>query len=109
MSLITTPGGQQLTQHDLEQANEQAKMAALVNLLKQSEDLCCESCNELNFLQVVRLKRISGLATGTGKDALIPVPVYACASCGHVNKMFWMKLEDESEPTSPEVPEKGIE
>lgn len=111
MGLIST-GGQPLTKEQLESANEQAQTEALIRLLKDSDDLCCEECSGLNFMQVIRLKRISGLATGTGKDALIPIPVYSCASCGHVNKMFLAKIDtvkEETPATSPEVPEKGIE
>jgi len=51
----------------------------------------CEQCNGIYFEQVVHLRKASRLLTGTEKDAFIPVPVFACKSCGHVNEEFLPK------------------
>ena len=29
--------------------------------------------------------------TGTAQDALLPIPVFACSKCGHVNEEFLPK------------------
>jgi len=34
------------------------------------------------------LRKASKFLTGTAQDALIPIPVFACGKCGHVNKDF---------------------
>ena len=112
MSTLIGPNGSELNPNQIASANEQAEAAAFLKILREADDLGCENCKGLNFLQVVRLKKVSGLITGTGKDSMIPIPVYACADCGHVNKIFLSKLEGSSLGTpkpSPEVPERGIE
>jgi predicted nucleic acid-binding Zn ribbon protein len=95
MSIIT-PGNPALSADQVEMANARAQQAALMQVLKDASDMACEKCQELNFLQVVRLKKLSGLITGTGKDAVIPIPIYACASCGHVNAFFLQKLDGDT-------------
>jgi len=105
MTILNSSGHSQLTPEQVNKANQEAEARAFLKVLKEASDLCCEACQGLNFLQVIRLKKISGLITGTGKDALVPIPIYACADCGHVNKVFLEKLDIPS----PDVPEKGIE
>ena len=34
------------------------------------------------------LKKLSPLISPNGQEAIIPVGVFACESCGHVNKEF---------------------
>jgi len=34
------------------------------------------------------LRKASRFITGTAQDALIPIPVFACSKCGHVNEEF---------------------
>ena len=34
------------------------------------------------------LKKLSSLVSPNGQEAIIPVGVFACESCGHVNKEF---------------------
>jgi len=93
MSILGPDGNPQLTGDQLNNANEKAKAKAFMKVLKDASDLCCEKCQGLNFIEVVRLKKISGLVTGTGKDALVPLRIYACADCGHVNSIFLTMLE----------------
>jgi len=71
----------------------------LLKLLETATDFVCENCGGLNFIDVYRIKKISGLATGTGVDSLLPIPVYACADCGHVNSIFIEKMNNKKEET----------
>ena len=103
-NILNSSGQPQLTQEQVKAANQEAEARAFLKVLKDASDLCCEECTCLNFLQVVRLKKISGLITGTGKDALVPIPVYACADCGHVNKVFLERLD--TIPTEPDAGKK---
>lgn len=95
MALIT-PNNQGMS------PNEQEQMAHMAQLIRSAEDLKCEKCGNLNFLNVFRIKKVSGLMSGTGRDTVIPISVYACSDCGHVNKYFLAKLSIDSE-------EEGIE
>lgn len=66
------------------------RIAKMMDELKNSKAYVCENpeCGGENFLEIIRLRKTSGLVNGTGQDRIYPVPVYACASCGHVNQMF---------------------
>ena len=34
------------------------------------------------------LRKASRFLTGTAQDALVPIQVFSCAKCGHVNEEF---------------------
>jgi len=59
--------------------------------IKQTQAVVCEECNHVHFEQVVVLRKASGLLTGTGQPTYIPIPVFACTKCGHVNAEFLPK------------------
>jgi len=48
----------------------------------------CEKCGGQTFKDVVMLRKASRFVTGTTQDALIPIQVFACTSCNHVNDEF---------------------
>ena len=56
--------------------------------LSQAETLECEKCKCKAFKQSLMLKKLSALISPTGKEALIPVAVFVCEQCGHINKEF---------------------
>ena len=47
------------------------------------------------FRQVQMFKRLSALVSPSGKEQLVPVPVFRCDDCGHINDEFLPKLEKE--------------
>tara|TARA_R110000744_G_scaffold257562_1_gene372979 strand:- start:1184 stop:1453 length:270 start_codon:yes stop_codon:yes gene_type:complete len=63
--------------------NMQVKVA-----LKDTTDLSCESCDHRLFIQLMMFKKLSAVLSPTGEESLIPVQVFACNSCGHVNEQF---------------------
>lgn len=79
--------------------------------LSQAEDVICERCGNYTFQDVMLMKRISPLVSPTGKEAIVPIPTFACNSCGHINKQFLpiipkgMQQEEvtkvEEQPTKP--------
>lgn len=81
--------------------DEQQQMAAFAQIIKSASDMECEKCKNLNFLNVFRIKKVSGLMSGTGRDMIVPISVYACSDCGHVNSYFLSKVgisgEEEGE------------
>jgi uncharacterized Zn finger protein len=51
----------------------------------------CEECNGTYFEQALVIRKASGILTGQTKPTLIPIPVFKCSACGHVNKDFLPK------------------
>jgi uncharacterized Zn finger protein len=56
--------------------------------LKEQPSEVCENCGSEYFKEVVLIKRVSKLYTGSSEDTLVPFPTYMCEKCGYVNKEF---------------------
>jgi len=56
--------------------------------MAQTTEVKCDECHSDRFEQVVKMRRLSAILSPTGKEALIPIPVFACKNCGHVNEEF---------------------
>ena len=54
----------------------------------QTTSVVCEECEHEHFTQVNLMRKLSPMLSPTGQPALIPIPVFACAKCGHVNEEF---------------------
>lgn len=61
------------------------------NQIMNSPTVICSGCNSKLFVENVILKKISLLYTGTGKDELVPIPVYVCTKCGKILDYFTEK------------------
>ena len=59
--------------------------------IKQTTGVTCDECGHIHFQQVLHIRKASGILTGTGKPTYVPIPVFACNSCGHVNAEFLPK------------------
>jgi hypothetical protein len=67
--------------------------------IENAKNMKCEKCNNETFTQTYVIKTISGLLTNTGKDMLAPVPIFACAKCFNINKLFSEELKIATEPS----------
>ena len=56
--------------------------------LTHATTLECEECGCQGFKQTLMLKKLSPLVSPTGQAAMIPVGVFACEKCSHINKEF---------------------
>lgn len=56
--------------------------------LREAETISCNDCGSVYFKEVILLKRVSKLLTGSPEDTLVPFPIYKCDNCGHVNEGF---------------------
>ena len=56
--------------------------------LTHAKDIICEKCQSKGFRQSMMLKKLSPLVSPNGQEAIIPVMVFACDSCGHINQEF---------------------
>ena len=56
----------------------------------------CEKCENDTFIQAYKMRKLSALLSPTGTEAMIPVQVFTCAKCGHINPGFLPKEEDDT-------------
>lgn len=56
--------------------------------ITQTSGVTCDDCGGVYFEQAIAIRKASGLLTGTGIPAYIPIPVFCCKKCGHVNEEF---------------------
>ena len=56
--------------------------------VKDAEDVKCESCENIFFEKVTKIKKISKLLIGTTDDQFVPVDTYRCSECGNINNDF---------------------
>ena len=59
--------------------------------LSQAETILCEKCGNDTFTQVYQMRTLSALLSPTGEEAKIPIQIFACHKCGHINKGFLPK------------------
>ena len=48
----------------------------------------CEKCENPTFKQSLLIRKMSALVSPNGQEAIVPVQVFACEKCGHVNSEF---------------------
>ena len=51
-----------------------------------TEPIKCEKCDSEVFQPAFILRKVSALVSPTGKETIVPVQLFACISCGHVNE-----------------------
>ena len=52
----------------------------------QTDALTCEKCESDVFQPAFLLRKVSALVSPTGKETVVPVQLFACIKCGHVNE-----------------------
>ena len=66
---------------------QNGQMQEQIDLSKSSE-IKCEACEGSTFKQTLLLRKMSALVAPGGQETIIPMQVFACEKCGHVNKEF---------------------
>ena len=56
--------------------------------MSQTTSLKCEKCENSTFKQTLLIRKMSALVSPNGQETVIPVAVFACEKCGHVNSEF---------------------
>jgi|TARA_B100001094_G_scaffold53050_2_gene48641 hypothetical protein len=56
--------------------------------LKDTTDVSCDKCGHHYFTQLMMFKKLSAVMSPNGQESMIPVQVFACNACGHVNEQF---------------------
>ena len=55
------------------------------------EDVVCDKCDHQTFDITFLFKRLSAVLSPNGQETLVPLQVYKCSSCGHINEIFLPK------------------
>ena len=63
------------------------QMQEQIDFSKTSQ-IKCDACGCSTFKQTLLLRKMSALASPSGQETIIPMQVFACEKCGHVNKEF---------------------
>ncbi len=56
--------------------------------LSTAETMKCEQCGSTLWKNAFIIKRISAIVSPNGQETIIPMAVFACESCNHVNDEF---------------------
>jgi uncharacterized Zn finger protein len=56
--------------------------------LENTDAVTCDECGSEVFSPSFLLRKVSALLSPSGKDALVPIQVFSCDKCGHVNEEF---------------------
>ena len=56
--------------------------------LSQTDELKCDECGCTTFHPAFLLRKVSALLSPNGKETIVPIQVFACDSCNHVNEEF---------------------
>ena len=56
--------------------------------VSQTTPVKCESCENQTFKQTLVIRKLSALVSPNGQEQIIPIGVFACEKCGHVNSEF---------------------
>ena len=54
----------------------------------QTTPVKCDKCENQTFKNTLILRKLSALVSPNGQEQYIPVAVFACEKCGHVNSEF---------------------
>ena len=57
-------------------------------VLEDAPCVACDECQSTQFVPAIIIKQESALVSPTGKDTLVPVQVFKCGKCNHINELF---------------------
>lgn len=52
----------------------------------QTDPIKCEKCGGEAFVPAFLLRKVSALVSPTGKETVLPIQLFACAHCNHINE-----------------------
>ena len=56
--------------------------------ISQTSEMKCDKCENNTFKQTMMLRKVSAIVSPNGRETIIPMAVFACEKCGHVNEEF---------------------
>lgn len=59
------------------------------------KDVCCDKCQNQTFVPVFLFKEVSAVVSPNGKKSLVPMQIFKCDECGHINDAFLPKKKKD--------------
>ena len=59
---------------------------------KNAVDVECSKCGSTLFAQRAEIKKLSPIVSPTGQELILPMTVFACVKCNHVNEELRMPI-----------------
>lgn len=59
--------------------------------LTNSTPYVCDSCGHDVFVSAFKMRLVPGIISPTGDEMLVPIQVFACNKCDHINEEFLPK------------------
>ena len=56
--------------------------------LNEVDNITCDECKGEHFSPTFVIKKLSPLMSPSGKQTLIPLQIFKCNKCGHINELF---------------------
>lgn len=56
--------------------------------IQDTRPVTCDECGHDTFTEVLKLRTVSKFLTGQELDSIVPIHLYACIKCNHVNEQF---------------------
>ena len=54
--------------------------------LDQTEEIICDDCGHNTFQPTFYMRKVSAVLAG--QESVIPIQIFECTRCGHVNELF---------------------
>ena len=54
----------------------------------QTTPVKCDKCENQTFKNTLIIRKLSALVSPNGQEQYVPIAVFACEKCGHVNSEF---------------------
>jgi rubrerythrin len=79
---------QSFTEHSGEKARDKKMVSELSSKLDTAQTVICDNCSHHVFQAGIVLKRFSAINSPTGQEVVVPIELFCCTKCGHVNSEF---------------------
>ena len=56
--------------------------------LNNVDNIKCDECENETFIPAFVIKQVSALMSPNGRETLIPIQLFKCSKCGHINEKF---------------------
>ncbi len=56
--------------------------------LNNVDNITCDECDNQTFTPVFMIKHLSALVSPSGQDTMIPIQIFKCSKCDHINEKF---------------------
>jgi NAD-dependent dihydropyrimidine dehydrogenase PreA subunit len=56
--------------------------------LNKVDNIKCDECSGETFVPVFVIKHLSALMSPTGQETMVPIQLFKCSACDHVNEKF---------------------